>query len=63
MAEEFKVLIEQDISEEVRKEIETAIRSAVLTSVAKLDFSRDMAVTPVKGVGGGLAGIYLRKPG
>ncbi|WP_299864692.1 hypothetical protein [uncultured Hoeflea sp.] len=62
MAEEFKVFIEQDISPEVREEIETAIRAAVLTSVAKLDFSKEMSVAPIKGIGGGLAGIYLRAP-
>lgn len=62
MAEEFKVFIEQDISPEVRGEIETAIRAAVLTSVAKLDFSKEMSVAPIRGTGGGLAGIYLRAP-
>jgi hypothetical protein len=60
MAEEFKVIIEHDIPEEVREEIETSIRTAVLTTVAKLDFSKEMSVSKVKGIGGGLAGIYLR---
>jgi hypothetical protein len=62
MAQEYKVIIDRDISDEVKKEIEIAIRGAVLEKIAQLDFAGEMSVSRLAGgIGhGGTAGMMIK---
>ncbi|UWQ46860.1 hypothetical protein [Leisingera aquaemixtae] len=49
MGQEFKVVFERDIPEDVRAEIDKTIRSAVLAKIAELDFVDEISVSRIEG--------------
>lgn len=49
MSQEYKVIFEREIPDEVRLEIDKTIRSAVLAKIAELDFADELSVSRLGG--------------
>jgi hypothetical protein len=67
MATEFKVVIELQLTDKLKSEIESAIRSAVLAKIATLDLAKaaktdELRILMSRPNGGGTMGMVVKKP-
>jgi hypothetical protein len=65
MATEFKVVIDLPLSDKLKSEIESAIKSAVLAKIATLDFAKasksdDLRISALRPNGGGPRGMVVK---
>jgi hypothetical protein len=66
MATEFKVVIDLPLTDKLKTEIESAIKSAVLSKIATLDLSKasksdDLRISALRPNGGGPRGMVVRR--